>query len=153
MREALRVVDEVAAASVEELHARRAAILEEFDFVADAMTREELLAVDPSTPLAASADSFVVLYRRSFRPDRVISPGERGVLVRISEGHMVDEAIAAHGSPYTYDRHVPLLLMGPGIDPGRLDEVAETVDLAPTLARLAGIPHPLDLDGRALIDP
>ncbi len=155
MREALRAADEVAAvtSSAEELHARRAAILEEFDFVADAMTREELLAVDPSTPLAASADSFVVLYRRSFRPDRVISPGERGVWVRISEGHMVDEAIATHGSPYTYDRHVPLLLMGPGIDPGRLDEVAATVDLAPTLARLAGIPYPQGLDGRVLIEP
>jgi predicted AlkP superfamily pyrophosphatase or phosphodiesterase len=127
--------------------------LEEFDFVAKAMTREELLAVDPSTPLAASADSFVVLYRRSYRPDRAISPGERGVLVRLREGHMVDEAIATHGSPYTYDRHVPLVFMGPGIEPGRLDEVAATVDVAPTLARWARIPYPSDLDGRALIDP
>jgi predicted AlkP superfamily pyrophosphatase or phosphodiesterase len=153
MREALRAADEVAAASDEELHARRAAILEEFDFVADAMTREELLAVDPSTPLATSADSFVVLYRRSFRPDRAISPGERGVLVRLREGYMVDEAVATHGSPYTYDRHVPLVFMGPGIRPGRLDEVAATVDVAPTLARLARIPFPPGLDGRVLIDP
>jgi len=151
--EALRAADEVVASSDAELHAGRAAILEEFDFVAKAMTREELLAVDPSTPLAASADSFVVLYRRSYRPDRAISPGERGVLVRLREGHMVDEAIATHGSPYTYDRHVPLVFMGPGFEPGRLDEVAATVDVAPTLARWARIPYPSDLDGRALIDP
>ncbi len=153
VREALRAADEVVASSDAELRAGRAAILEEFDFVAKAMTREELLAVDPSTPLAASADSFVVLYRRSYRPDRAISPGERGVLVRIREGYMVDEAIATHGSPYTYDRHVPLVFMGPGIEPGRLDEVAATVDVAPTLARWARIPYPSDLDGRALIDP
>lgn len=148
--EALRAADEVVAASDEELHARRAAILEEYDFVADAMTREELLAIDPSTPLAASADSFVILYRRSFRPDRAISPGERGVFVRLREGHMVDEAIATHGSAYAYDRHVPLLLMGPGIEARRLDEVAATVDVAPTLASLIGVPAPPDLDGRVL---
>ncbi|MEJ2310799.1 MAG: alkaline phosphatase family protein [Gemmatimonadales bacterium] len=154
MLEALRATDEADAASERELHARRAAILEEYDFVADAMTREELLAIDPSTPLAAAgADSFLVLYRRSFRPDRAISPGERGVFVRLQEGYMVDDAIATHGSAYTYDRHVPLLLMGPGIEAARLDEVAATVDVAPTLARLAGIPYPPDLDGRALIVP
>jgi len=45
------------------------------------------------------------------------------------------------------------VFMGPGIEPGRLDEVAATVDVAPTLARWARIPYPSDLDGRALIDP
>lgn len=153
VRDALGAVDEVIAPSDEQLHARRAAVLEEFAFVADAMTREELLAVDPATPLAAAADSFVILYGRSFRPDRVISPGERGVFVRIREGHMVDEAIATHGSPYTYDRHVPLVFMGPGIEAGRLDEVTATVDMAPTLASLIGVQAPADLDGRVLIEP
>lgn len=150
--DALQAVDEVVASSDAELHARRAAALETFDFVADAMTREELLAADPSTPLAASADSFLVLYRRSFRPDRAISPGERGVLVRLREGYMVDDAVATHGSPYMYDRHVPLVFMGPGIEPGRRAEVVATVDVAPTLASLLGVRAPTDLDGRALIE-
>jgi predicted AlkP superfamily pyrophosphatase or phosphodiesterase len=153
VREALEAMDEVDASSDAELHARRAAVLEGRDFVADAMTREELMVVDPSTPLPTAADSFVVLYRRSFRPDRAISPGERGVFVRLREGLMVDEAIATHGSPYTYDRHVPLVFMGSGIEPGRFDEVAATVDMAPTLASFIGMPAPADLDGRALIEP
>jgi hypothetical protein len=153
VRDALQAVDEVVSSSGEELHARRAAVLEAFAFVADAMTREELLAVDPSVPLAAATDSFVVLYGRSFRPDRAISPGERGVFVRMREGHMVDAAIATHGSPYTYDRHVPLVFMGPGIDAGRFDEVTATVDMAPTLASLIGVQTPADLDGRVLIEP
>ena len=100
-----------------------------------------------------AADSFVVLYRRSFLPDRAISPGEHGVFVRVREGHMVDNAIATHGSPYTYDRHVPLIFMGPGFEPGRLDEVVATVDMAPTLASRLGLTLPADLDGRALIEP
>ncbi len=153
VREALQAMEEVDASPDEELHARRVAVLEGSDFVADAMTREELMVVDPSTPLPMAADSFVVLYRRSFRPDRAISPGERGVFVRLREGLMVDEAIATHGSPYTYDRHVPLVFMASGIEPGRFDEVAATVDMAPTLASFIGVPAPADLDGRALIEP
>lgn len=153
VREALQAMNELSGSSEEELHARRATLLEEYEFVADAMTRKELMVVDPSTPLLVAADSFVVLYRRSFLPDRAISPGEHGVFVRVREGHMVDNAIATHGSPYTYDRHVPLIFMGPGFEPGRLDEVVATVDMAPTLASRLGLTLPADLDGRALIEP
>jgi arylsulfatase A-like enzyme len=55
-----------------------------------------------------------------------------------------------HGSPYWYDRHVPMLFMGAGIPPGRDPQRTSTVDFAPTLARLLGIPYPRDVDGRVL---
>jgi arylsulfatase A-like enzyme len=64
---------------------------------------------------------------------------------------MPDFDPSVHGSPYELDRMVPLLFMGPGVTPGLSDLQARTVDVAPTLARLAGIPFPDGLDGRPLL--
>jgi predicted AlkP superfamily pyrophosphatase or phosphodiesterase len=44
-----------------------------------------------------------------------------------------------HGSPYEYDRHVPLILLGGGIRAGRNDRAATPADIAPTLAKLAQV--------------
>ncbi len=55
-----------------------------------------------------------------------------------------------HGSPYWYDRHVPVIFMGGGVEPGLSDDRVSTADVAPTLADLAGVPFPPDLDGRPL---
>lgn len=55
-----------------------------------------------------------------------------------------------HGSPYDYDAHVPLVLYGLGIAPGRRSETVRTVDLAPTLAFIAGVPPTERLDGKIL---
>jgi predicted AlkP superfamily pyrophosphatase or phosphodiesterase len=57
---------------------------------------------------------------------------------------------ATHGSPHDYDAHVPVLFAGPGIKPGRYDELARVVDMAPTFAALLGV-RPLErLDGVVL---
>ena len=56
----------------------------------------------------------------------------------------------SHGSPHAYDRDVPLVFFGAGVTPGRVDESAFTVDIAPTLADLLRIETPPDLDGRVL---
>ena len=56
-----------------------------------------------------------------------------------------------HGSPYAYDRRVPIVFMGAGVTAGRSDERVATVDIAPTIARLAGVPFLDNLDGRVLI--
>ncbi|MGH9362923.1 MAG: sulfatase-like hydrolase/transferase, partial [Thermoanaerobaculia bacterium] len=46
---------------------------------------------------------------------------------------------AGKGSPYEEDVRVPLLVAGPGVPPGRrLPHLALAVDLAPTIAALAG---------------
>ena len=58
--------------------------------------------------------------------------------------------IASHGSPYDYDSHVPLIFYGAGVRPGRYPAFVRTVDLAPTLARLAGVRPTERLDGVAL---
>jgi predicted AlkP superfamily pyrophosphatase or phosphodiesterase len=44
-----------------------------------------------------------------------------------------------HGTPYNYDQHVPILLMGFGIQPGEYHGDVTPADIAPTLASLCGI--------------
>lgn len=57
---------------------------------------------------------------------------------------------AAHGTPWLYDRAVPLVLFGGGIKKGVL-ELAEAVDVAPTLASLVGAPLPPATVGKVLV--
>ena len=47
-----------------------------------------------------------------------------------------------HGSPWHYDTHVPLLLIGQGIAPGCYDRRVSPGFLAPTASRLLGIDSP-----------
>ncbi|MEP6999160.1 MAG: alkaline phosphatase family protein [bacterium] len=58
--------------------------------------------------------------------------------------------IAFHGSPHDYDTHVPLIFYGAGVQPGRRAEFVRTVDLAPTLAALAGVRPQGVVDGVVL---
>ena len=44
-----------------------------------------------------------------------------------------------HGSPYSYDQDVPILLMGYGIRAGKYSDAVTPADIAPTLAKLTGI--------------
>jgi arylsulfatase A-like enzyme len=92
-----------------------------------------------------------VLERRSLYPGRAAADfSPFGVEVRFVEGWLSSGRGTSHGTPYWYDRHVPLLFMGPHIAPGRDTTRAATVDFAPTLARVLRVPAPTDLDGRPL---
>lgn len=44
-----------------------------------------------------------------------------------------------HGTPYNYDQHVPILLMGFGIQPGEYFEAVTPADIAPTFGALTGV--------------
>ena len=55
-----------------------------------------------------------------------------------------------HGTPYEYDRHVPLVFMGPAIKAGAYAGDTGPEDLAPTLALLLGLDYPLQ-DARRLL--
>ncbi len=57
-----------------------------------------------------------------------------------------------HFSPYGYDRHVPLLMMGPGIKPGRYNSPVMPNDVAPTLASVLDIQAPNGSSGRVLTE-
>lgn len=57
-----------------------------------------------------------------------------------------------HGTPYSYDAHIPLILMGPGIKPGSYHATVALNDLAPTLATLLGVENPSGSSGRVLAE-
>jgi hypothetical protein len=103
-------------------------------------TRDEVLAGGGPEPMAR-------FYRNSWDPERA---GDLAMQVAedcLLESHRTG---TSHGSPYAYDRAVPLVFLGPGIAAGRVATPAAPVDIAPTLARLLGIEPPDGLDGRAL---
>jgi predicted AlkP superfamily pyrophosphatase or phosphodiesterase len=55
-----------------------------------------------------------------------------------------------HGSPYAYDTHVPLIIMGSGLLPGRYRQRAAPSDIAPTLAAILRLQAPSNSVGRVL---
>ena len=58
----------------------------------------------------------------------------------------------AHGSQlYEETLHVPLVLAGPGISPGRRAELVQGIDLFPTITALLGVAPPPTLPGRSLL--
>ena len=82
--------------------------------------------------------------------------GRSGDLIVVSKpnwpvgGRAAPDA-ASHGSPYEYDQRVPIILFGGGIKAGRYDGAATPADIAPTLARVAGI-HMPKAEGRPLTE-
>jgi len=64
---------------------------------------------------------------------------------------------ATHGSPYGYDTHVPLIIMGRDFTRGTYTEPATPADIAPTLSSLLRVQSPVCSVGRvlseALTDP
>jgi len=58
----------------------------------------------------------------------------------------------SHFSPYAYDRHVPVLFLGPGIKPGHYDSTIQVNDIAPTLATMLNIQTPSGSSGRVLTE-
>jgi len=56
----------------------------------------------------------------------------------------------SHGTPYSYDTHVPVMFYGRGIRAGRYDENIRVADIAPTLAALLGVNEPSGSVGRVL---
>ena len=88
-------------------------VLGSLSFVGPAFTQENLA-------IGVPGDSLAALFEHSFTPGR---PG--GLLSTYGVEMWWDENIlpwgmpvgTTHGSPYHYDRWVPLILMGPGIEP------------------------------------
>jgi predicted AlkP superfamily pyrophosphatase or phosphodiesterase len=81
-----------------------------------------------------SGDIFVML-RRDITP--IASPGS---------------SVASHGSPWDYDRRVPILLWRPGMPESPRDQPVGVVDLMPTLAAMLGVPvDRASIDGTCLL--
>ena len=137
-----------------------AAELERADFVARAMTPAELGGAGP-------ADEVLRIHRNSHVPGRstpfplwtrgVLAgrvgdahPANWGIVVEFTENAQLWTAPSTHMSVQLWDREVPVIFMGPGVRPGVSDDLARTVDVAPSLAALAGLAYPASVDGKDL---
>ncbi len=108
--------------------------------IAEAYTRDELLAAPPTT------DSVLDMTRRSYNESR-----GRDLLLVLKPYHYFSRATGStHGSPNDYDTHVPLLWFGAGVPKSTHTERVGVDDLAPTLSALLGISAPPDAKGRRL---
>ena len=91
-------------------------------------------------------DAILAAMRASYVPDR------SGDLMFVPERNwVIGDAGTNHGTPYQYDTRVPLAMIGSRIAGGRYGVATSIVDVAPTLAALAGIAMPR-AQGRALVD-
>jgi predicted AlkP superfamily pyrophosphatase or phosphodiesterase len=57
-----------------------------------------------------------------------------------------------HGSPYNYDSHIPLILMGPRVRAGIYSDHVALNDLAPTISAVLDIEAPAGSSGRVLTE-
>ncbi len=82
---------------------------------------------------------------------------EPPALIVVTSDH--GESLGEHGELthglfcYEATLHVPLVLWGASVTPGRDDRFARHIDLAPTILESAGIPPPTRLPGRSLFQP
>lgn len=121
--------------------------------VAQVFTRKDLLAAKEP---GGSPDQWTLLERAraSFNEKR---SGDLVVFLKPYVTHYrlpedVDgDYIASHGSPWDYDRRVPILCWWHGVEGFEQPAAVETVDIAPTLAKLVGLKIEAPaMDGRVL---
>ena len=81
-------------------------------------------------------------------------PARSGDVVVLAEPYkyLGDTITATHGSAYSYDTHVPTIIMGTGVKPGQYFEAATPADIAPTLCVLLHITPPSNATGRVLLE-
>jgi arylsulfatase A-like enzyme len=97
------------------------------------------IARTPSPTTSPDRWSLIERARASFDAQR---SGDLVVLVKRNITPIADPSkgyVATHGSPWDYDRRVPILFWRPGARPNDRPEAVETADIMPTLAALLGL--------------
>jgi len=122
--------------------------------VQDVFTKEDMRrAPAPAGP--ADEWSLADRVRASFDPER---SGDLIVILKPRVTPISDPGmgyVATHGSPWAYDRRVPILFYRPDAPGFEQPLAVETADIMPTLAGLIGLAVPAEeIDGRCLdLDP
>jgi len=114
------------------------------DSVAFVATRDELIAgrakaqlADEYQPFLARDSQILKLLQRSFNADR------SGDVIYAYKPYQIQSTHpASHGSPWTMDSHVPLIVLGCGIKPAKCDRPTSPAAVASTVAKLLGIDPP-----------
>jgi phosphonoacetate hydrolase len=118
--------------------------------VAAVFTKDELIAAPaPSGPVEDW--SLRDMVKASFDPER---SGDFVVLLKRNVTPIPNTGfgyVATHGSPWGYDRRVPILFWWKGIAPFEQPGGIETADILPTLAPIIGLNVPrAEIDGHCI---
>lgn len=112
-------------------------------------TREQLAAA-PSPTSPPNEWSLIDTARASFDPER---SGDFVVLLKrdVQPVPVTTSYVATHGSPWDYDRRVPILFWRRGMARTERNDSVETVDIMPTLAAAIGLSvDQASIDGECL---
>lgn len=118
--------------------------------VAAVLTRDEVAAAVPARGKSPADLSAAERFNLSYDPER-----SGDVMVELAKDstlgipRSLGDTVAGHGSPWDYDRQVPILFWWPGAPAQSSSDPVETVDIAPTLAAATGVAAP-PVDGRCL---
>ena len=106
-------------------------------------THSQLLSDKPSN------DPYIEFFRNSF-----FQPRSPHLSVLVKKYTYLEPYVGGtgHGTAYDYDRHVPIVFMGPDIEPGTYPDPCGPEDIAPTLAKLLGLDYPPENDSRLLLE-
>jgi arylsulfatase A-like enzyme len=118
----------------------------------EAVFTREQLAATPSPTASPDKWSLLERARASFDPER---SGDFVVLLKRDVTPIADTRryVATHGSPWDYDRRVPILFWRRSMPPTDRPEAIETADIMPTLAASIGLTVDAgSIDGECLSD-
>jgi predicted AlkP superfamily pyrophosphatase or phosphodiesterase len=115
------------------------------DGIAVAMTRTDLLKGD------VTSNKTLAAVQKAFHPVR-----SGNVLILQDQFWYLypkaDQFSAMHGSPYTYDTHVPIMFAGPGIKPKTVNRLVAPSDIASTVTTYLGVNSPSGSVGQPLYE-
>jgi predicted AlkP superfamily pyrophosphatase or phosphodiesterase len=133
---------DAAGLSADEVRSRISVALGREKGIALAVARNELSEPQPT--------SIRQQIQRSFHPERSgdIYVVQRPYWFSFSKGPIG----LAHGSPWNYDTHVPIIFAGAGVPQARVQRLVHPVDVAPTLSAFFGMTAPAAASGTILIE-
>lgn len=114
------------------------AALESLDEIYAVYTRSQLLAGEVRGEIGQKA-------LLSFNSQR-----SGHIFVQLKPFVYAREEGTGHGSPWSYDSHVPMLWYGTSVKPGSYYEAVDIADIAPTLSVLLQVEFPVAKQGRIL---
>lgn len=120
-----------------------------------ALSRGEAVATEADVALLrARYDAEVAYVDAQLAPLLAALDPERTVVVLIADHgeQLGDHGGWLHQHLWQENTHVPLIVRAPGLEHRRVTPRVSTVDLAPTLAELAGLRLPVGWEGRTLLN-
>jgi len=80
----------------------------------------------------------------------IVEGASGDLFLQLEQDCIASSTGTTHGTLYDYDRSIPLIFYGFGVQAGDDPIPAHSIDITPTLMKILGLPIPLNLDGNPL---